>query len=365
MPLRPDFIERILFLRANQAPGPLLDLLGALSFKSVLTALRLGVFEALHAGPADADELATRLNVSPRGLRFLLDTLEPLGYVACRGAKFRNTPMTEKWLVASAEAPLGDLFQYFGDVAARWDQLDRAVRVGGPGQDTFDWNEADDGRWRRYHAGMRAAARLLAPEVVARVKLPASARRLLDLGGSHGLFAARFCRAHSELTAVVLDFAAAREVAEETIEAEGLRGRVEFRAGDFLAENSGDAIGTAGIPPANAMGQNFWDVVLLFSVARVLPRETLGRLLRRIAEITADGGQLVLLDQLAEHPASPFRRANARLIELELFSAAPGDLHRADDLSRWIAEAGFTPPRRIRLRRAGGQELLVAKKIAK
>lgn len=346
MPLRPDLVERLLFLQTQQAPGPLLDLLGGLAFKAVVAAVRLGLFEALHDGPADPDELSRRTGASARGLRFLCDALEPLGYLERDGARYRNSTLAEKWMLASAEAPLSDLFAYFDDMTARWDHLDEAVRVGRPAVDIVAWNGEREGRWRRYHAGMRAIARLLAPEVVARVDVPAGAKRLLDLGGSHGLFAARFCRRYPSLSAVVLDGPAAREVALETIAAEGMEGRVEYRSGDALTDDLGQG----------------WDVALLFNVARALPREPLAALLRRIAGALTDGGRLVILDQLEERPSTPLRRANARLIELELFAASPGDLHRAEDLTLWIAEAGFAPPRRIALKRAGGQQLLVAEK---
>lgn len=344
MPLQPNLIERLLFLSAHQAPGPLLDVLAPLGFHAVRAALSVGVFEALAQGPLSLEGLARATGAAPRGLQFLTAALEPLGYLEREGDALRNSGLTRAWLLRSSPQCLADLFHYFGDVAERWQKLDLAVRLGGPALDIAAWNEAHPGAWRRYHLGMRAIARLLAPEVVARVKLPATARRLLDVGGSHGLFAARFCQAHPELRAEVLDGPQAREVAEETFAAEGVQARVAFREGDALHSPLGEGL----------------DAALLFAVARVLPRDVLRALFGRLRAALAPGGRLVVLDQLDDAPKTRLSRANAKLIELELFGATPGDLHSARDLSGWLVEAGFTQPARVHLRRAGGQQLLIA-----
>ena len=64
---------------------------------------------------------------------------------------------------------------------------------------------------------MRALAGVAAREVGWRTPVPYGAARMLDLGSSHGHFAAAICRNHPQLSAEVLDFPEAVEKAAKKI----------------------------------------------------------------------------------------------------------------------------------------------------
>ncbi len=346
MPVGFDFFERLFLQRLNKGPAPMLDLVAMLGFKATRAALEVGLFEALADASLTLPELATKAGASERGLRFLLEAIEPLGYVAREGERWRNTPMTERWLLRRSPECLADLFSMFEDMAARWDSLGAAVKTGQTALDVGEWLAQRPDGYRNYHAGLRAVARLLADEIAAKVPIAPSARRLLDLGGSHALYSVRLCQSHPELRATVFDLESARASAEETIREHSLGEHVTFQPGDFLRDPVGEG----------------WDVVLLFAVARTLAAAPVKALLARICAATAPGGTLVLMDQLAERLPSPFMRANAKLISLELLNSSPGELHTKDQLQAWALEAGFASVRYFDLRRSGGQGVIVASK---
>ena len=75
MPLLTSFFERLVFLKMNEAPGPILDLFGACAYRAVSAAVRLKVFEVLGQGPLTPDELARRISADPRSVTALLDAL--------------------------------------------------------------------------------------------------------------------------------------------------------------------------------------------------------------------------------------------------------------------------------------------------
>jgi len=346
MPIRLTAIERLIFLEGNLGPGPIIDLYGPLVARGILVALRLGLFEALAAGPRCAEELAQHLGADERGLRLLLELLEALGYVNCRGGRYGNTAATTKWLLAGSPTGIADLFDFFEEMQQRWDLLEGALRAGEPMRRSVEWFDTHPGSWDRYHAGLRAVARLTTPEIVERVRVPAGARRLLDLGGSHGLYSAAFCRRHPGLSAIVLDLAQARDVAEKTIAAAGMSERVSFLTGDLWQDQY----------PGEC------DVVLLFNLVRVFPAEQSKDLVRRAVAALQPGGMVVVVDHHIRPRASRFQRAMSAVIALELFNATSGRLHDPGEVAGWLFDAGCSRPDTRFLRRSPGSYLLTARK---
>jgi predicted TPR repeat methyltransferase len=64
-------------------------------------------------------------------------------------------------------------------------------------------------------------------------------RRMLDLGGGHGMFTLYFVDAHPSMTGVVFDRAAVVSVADELIREYGMQDRVSAVAGDYLTGDIG------------------------------------------------------------------------------------------------------------------------------
>src|SRR5262245_42300285 len=195
MPIVPNFLERLLFFNLNQGPGPLLDLFGAVSFRIILAALKLNVFEALHTGPLAAAEVAQQIKADPLGTTVLLDTLASLGYVVQQEEGYANSPMSEKWLVRASPHSVAAGYDYWGRLLSQfWDNLELSIQSGRPPVNLYDWVEEQPEVSADFQAWMVAAARLIADEIVAKIRLPATAQRLLDVGGGHGTYSIALCR---------------------------------------------------------------------------------------------------------------------------------------------------------------------------
>lgn len=186
MPIIPNFLERLVVLKLNQAPGPLLDLWSAVGFRITVAAIRLDVFDALQEQARSAAQLAAQIKTDARATAMLLDSLEALGYVQKRGARYLNTPMTTKWLTRAAPTNLAPFARYWDALLReRWGDLEGSIRVGKPALDLYDWIEHQPELSREFQNGMIALARFTAAEVVGNLKLPRAARRVLDVGGGH------------------------------------------------------------------------------------------------------------------------------------------------------------------------------------
>jgi predicted O-methyltransferase YrrM len=195
---------------------------------------------------------------------------------------------------------------------------------------------------------MMATARMADPEVIAKVKLPVTARRLLDVGGGHGLHAINFCSRYPDLSATILDWPQTRKVAEANIAAAGMDKRVSFREGDFWTDDLGSG----------------YDVALLFNIIHMyLPDKNI-ELLRKVGGALNPGGVIVIMDQMATPASAPTAKAMAGLQGLNLFVNVNGQTYPPQDVAGWLRQAGLNHPREIFLRKSPGIALVVGTKAS-
>ena len=346
MPIIPNLAERTL-VRLNQLPGALSDLLGAAVFRAVGTAQQLGVFEALADEALAVEALATRLGCSTEGLAHLLDLLAAAGYVRKRGERFHNTAQTTRWMLRRSPRSVGDFLTLWQAVTFDlWDGLEASLRAGRPAVHMHEWLSRRPDGWATFNAVMRSAATLGADEIAERAELPPAARRLLDVGGSHGLFSVGFCNRYPELSATIFDLPEALESARRTIAERGMAGRIDTRAGDMTAHEFGAD----------------WDVILLFNVMHYFDVAQNRALLHKASAALRPGGSLLILEQLADRAPLPAAAAFVKALSLLYFSALGGRVYRSDEIADWLREAGCAAPRRVSLRRVPGTHLLISRR---
>ena len=344
MPVTTNFLERMILLRLNQGPGPFLDLFGAMAFKAVSTALELDIFEALSGGPLTPEELGRRIKASERGTVLLLKALDAIGYVEKQDGRYANTPMTIKWMLRSSPKCISSGFSHLENILEQWDYLGEAIRRGETPKLAWEWLDQHPTGWEDYNAAMMATARMADDEIIVKVKLPPTARRLLDVGGGHGLHAINFCHRYPDLSATVMDWPQAREVAEATIAAEGMGDRVSFRECDFCTDDLGSG----------------YDVALLFNIIHMYPPDKNIKLLRKVSGALNPGTtQVIILDQMALKASGPLAKAVAGLSGLDLFVEVNGQTYRPDEVTGWLEQADFIDARAILLRKTPGFALAV------
>ncbi|WP_280137952.1 methyltransferase dimerization domain-containing protein, partial [Ensifer sp. LC54] len=72
--------------------------MGFWASKAMLSAVELGVFTELAAGPAGLPDLQARLKLHPRSARDFLDTLVALKLLEREDGRYRNAPDTDLFL---------------------------------------------------------------------------------------------------------------------------------------------------------------------------------------------------------------------------------------------------------------------------
>src|SRR6478735_7755298 len=121
-------------LAGGLVPTPIFDTLVALLLaQSVITATRLGIFEALEKGPLCAREVATRCDADPDAMEKLLGALTGMRYLRRqREGMYALSTMARTWLLKDSPRSLHDAILYQAVDGAYIAQMEQYVRTGAP-----------------------------------------------------------------------------------------------------------------------------------------------------------------------------------------------------------------------------------------
>ena len=337
-----NLLERMA-LRLNLAPAPVVE---ALFFpaiaRTVMGGVRLGVFERLCKGAATADQLASDLELTPVGTRFLLDSLAAAGHLRRDRDTYAITDRARRWLDPASDQYVGTYIQHTYDYWEWWDNMERVIRTG----DSFEIHDfpPDDPSWRVYIRGQFELARLSAPEVARALRLPPEATSLLDVAGGHGWFSAELCRRHDGLHATVFDLPGSVRVGREIIAEAGMSGRVLHVEGDLATADFGGP----------------HDGALCFNIIHHLTPDEIVALFRRVHDALTPGGTFAVLD-LFTAPAD--RRPDAAaFLGMFFYLTSAAATYSPEELTGWLDQAGFERPRKVKIRRIPSQTLYEAKR---
>lgn len=264
-------------------PAPQVDTVACvMRARAIIEANRLGVFQALEAGPLTAEEVASRRGLSPDGTRALLAALVACDYLKERGGRFENGRWVTKWILDSGMG-LGHFLGVQENVWDRASTLGECVRTGRPVRNPHESLGAEAQQEAEvYVRGMKQMAPLLIPHLERAVTLPAGSKRLLDLGGSHGDYARAMVRRYPGLQATVLELAGVAMAAEKISRQLAATPPVEFKAGNLLA----DDLGTG------------WDAALMISVLHVFSTDQAQQIFKKVAAALVPGGVFAVLDHM-------------------------------------------------------------------
>ncbi|MEU8122132.1 class I SAM-dependent methyltransferase [Spirillospora sp. NPDC049024] len=321
----PDSPQERRALEAGLVPTPLFETQFAFTLaRVVMTATHLGVFDALAGGPATLEEVAERCRTHPQATGKLLLALVGAGYLRADHDTYSLTPQAGTWLPRRGPRSLADKleFQFY-----EWDVMGHAVEYVRTGRPVDVHEHLDDLEWAAYQRGMRALATVPAQEAARLIPVPAGARALLDIGGSHGYYSVALCQEHPGLSAVVLDLPEAVEHAAPLLAAEGMGDRVVHREGDALHDD---------------LGTEDYDVVLLASVAHHLTAEQNRTLAERAARALRPGGVHAVIEPFRLDPTGEVGQFGA-LTDFYFGLTSRAGTWSPDEIAQWQRDAGLAP----------------------
>lgn len=303
--------------------------LGFWGSRALLSAVELGVFTALAAGPASHDDLVTRLALHPRGARDFLDALVSLGVLERDADGYHNTVICDYYLDRAKPSYIGGLLEM---AAARlwqaWGGLTDSLRTGRSQSEVRDEADmfaalyADPARLEGFLRAMTGVSLPTARSLAQRFPWERYGS-VADLGCAQGGCVVELAKAHAHLRGYGFDLAPVEPIFRAYAAANRVGDRLSFVAGSFF---------DGPLPPAQVyvMGHilHDWD----------LAQKRL--LLRRAHEALPPGGALIVYDAMIDDD----RRSNTfgLLMSLNmLVETAGGFDYTGADCLGWMAEAGF------------------------
>jgi (2Fe-2S) ferredoxin/precorrin-6B methylase 2/DNA-binding CsgD family transcriptional regulator len=331
--------------RAKDAAGVLPDDLNTtlrayMESRALLTALELDVFTAVGSG-ATAEEVAQKISTHPRATEMLLNALVAMGLLVKQQGVFRDTAVTARYFAEGSKDNARPGLIHIANIWHRWSNLTECVRAG-TALGLKEMAERGDDWTRPFIAAMHRNAAERAPLVVQAVGV-AAGERLLDVGGGSAAYSIAFAQAEEKLHATVLDLPTVLPIAQGHINAAGLAGRVETRAGDMRRD---------------PLGKGF-TLIFISGICHMWSPDENQDLLRRCFEALEPSGRVVIQDFILE--ADKTAPKQAALFALQMLVGTPaGSTYSYEEYSAWLREAGFVDVREIRL--PGPSSLMVGRK---
>jgi 3-hydroxy-5-methyl-1-naphthoate 3-O-methyltransferase len=301
--------------------------LGFMAARTLHVALELRLFTHLAARAQPLVQVAQTLGLAERAAGRLLHACAALGLVQATGGMFRNTPLTQKYLVEGQPTFIGSYLRMFDALSYhRWEQMGAALRHNGPVDDIshpyrYLADDAEDAATfaAAQHAGSRSLGHALAHRVDFR---PFAC--LLDLGGGSGAYTVEILHCYPHLRAILFDFPQVGRLAETVMRQERLTDRVQIVGGDYEHDV---------LPPGP-------DVVLWSGNLHASSPESCRRVLTELHALLPPGGMVLIHDYMLDDTRSGPLIPALLALHLTLVSE-DGQVYSGAELRHLLAQAGF------------------------
>jgi hypothetical protein len=302
--------------------------------KSLLSAVEIGVFTELAAGPTAFEPLSARLRLHPRSARDFLDTLVALGFLQRRADVYANTPETDVFLDKNKPSYVGGILEMANHrLYPFWANLTTGLRTGLPQNEIkagngglFEALYADPARLKEFLSAMTGVSR--GANVAIAKRFPwRDYKSFVDVGTAQGDLAVQIALANPHLQGRGFDLPQVQPIFEEYATATGVSGRLQFQSGDFFKHD---------LPRA--------DVILMGHILHDWDLPTKKMLVKKAFDALPKGGALVVYEAIIDDDRS--KNAFGLMMSLNMLIETPGGFdYTGADCSSWMKEAGFSATR--------------------
>lgn len=319
-----NFTE-LLAAKFNLLPTAIYDAFPSVLFGRLLVlSVKLGVFESLNKREQSSEELASSLSLPLKSVDVILPALTATKYLRKNGEGYSPAPQARKWLVKSSPHYIGNFLSYVELLHSHWMYLEETLKQGKPPRSYAEFFTGKE--WETYTLGMMDLAKLIMPHVLPKLKLPAHARTLLDICGSHGLYSIELLKRHPHLSATIADFPQVLETTKGIVTKQQLEHRISLLPCDVTK---------------TIFKSQQYDVVLAFNTIHGFDRERNESFLRAIASTLKPKGKLFILDQFSDERTAGVERMLPLMVGVNLLNEIGGNVYRFEEIRLWCEAVGL------------------------
>lgn len=302
--------------------------------KTLLSAVEIGLFTELAAGPQGFESLRGRMGLHTRAARDFFDALTALGFLSKSGDAYANTPETDLFLDKKKPSYVGGILEMANHrLYPFWGHLTEALRTGLPqseikngGPGFFEALYADPARLREFLSSMTGLSHG-ANMTIARKFSWSDYRTFVDVGTAQGDLAAQIAIANPQLKGVGFDLPEVAPAFEEYCAATGTADRLSFTPGNFLHDP---------LPKG--------DVILMGHILHDWDLPTKKMLIAKAFDALPAGGALIVYEAIIDDARS--KNAFGLMMSLNMAIETTGGFdYTGADCSAWMREAGFRSTR--------------------
>lgn len=255
--------------------------------------------------------------------------------------KIWHKPKFYKWLLAEYPSNLIGKLRFQINEWNWMANLENFVRTGQPMELHKVINPKE---WANYQEGMRDLSINTAKELAGKIKLPASATRMLDIGGSHGLYSIELCKKYPSLSSTVLELPGAVDSASAMAARYGMTERVQYKSGNALTDD---------------LGENQFDLVMINNVVHHFTNQENVALAKKIARALKPGGVFGIGEFIRQHKPGD-GGAVASVSGLYFAMTSSSGTWSVKEINSWQKQAGLKIQKTTSLLSLPGWKMLIA-----
>jgi SAM-dependent methyltransferase len=293
--------------------------------RAIQTALKLGIFDILAPAPLDDVALAAAISGNRRATALIANAMVALELLDKRAGRYSLTNTSRRYLLRSSAEYLGGLILFDESIFETWADLEQTIRTGAPAR-TPDMFQSRPEETERFIRAMDSLTRARGDPAYVAQRLDLSRVSLFaDIGGGPGTYAVAMLHRWPHLRAAIYDLPATLEVARRILterEPAALE-RIDLVRVDYLYDE---------IPgPCGAL--------FMSNIIHNENETANAELFRKCFRALEPGGVMIIKDHIMNADLTAPRPG--AIFALYLLLTTRGRDYSFDEVSRWLADAGF------------------------
>ena len=216
-----------------------------------------------------------------------------------------------------------------------WPYIAESVKSGKEHINFYEWLSDKPDVAATYQKFMMSLAVLNMPELLKAISF--KNEKVLDIGGSHGLYSIALCRKYKDIDVTIIDSEYSMHLLHNNIDEAGLAQRIHTITADFKTHSL----------------ENNYDAILLFNVLHEHNEQENLPIIQKIYNSLNPGGRVIILESLRERKLTPVATYGLRIYDLLFFHFLGGQNYPYNDIKNWLNGIGFKNIKRKNLIKSG------------